>query len=320
MWQYREVLQIDCIEESRRISDFILQQVVEMKRDGAIIGLSGGIDSALSATLCVNALGKERVLGVHLPEKESSPLSTEYSLLHARKIDLKTKTVDITSVLEGLGTYSKRDAAIKLNIPEYDHTYRSKIVLPEDLLLKDTFNFFRLVYDDGSGNTKSKRLDSRSLRAIVAATNMKHRMRMLHLYYFAEKNNYIVCGTTNKNEYIQGFFVKYGDGGVDIEPIMHLYKTQIKLLTRHLGVINEIIERKPSPDTFSLTVSDEEMHFRIPWEILDPLLYAWENQVDIEEVCASMNLTRKQVERVFRDFSSKYKATEYLRKQPSIMI
>jgi NAD+ synthase len=316
MWQHRKATQIDCAKEAKRISAFILEQVTEMKRRGAVIGLSGGIDSALCAVLCLKALGKERILGVILPERESNPLSTEYALMHAKKIGLKTETVDITPILEELGVYSKRDAVIKANIPEYNHNFKSKIALPDDLLQKDSFNFFRLIYDDSSGNTQSIRLDNRSLRGIVAATNMKQRVRMLQLYHFAEKNNYLVCGTTNRDEYIQGFFVKYGDGGVDIEPIVHLYKTQVYSLARHLGVIDEIIERKPSPDTYSLAVSDEEMYFRIPFEVLDPLLYAWENRIDINEVCASMNLTPEQVERVFRNFSSKYKATEYLRKQP----
>jgi len=320
MWQHQKAIRIDCEKEAGRISAFILGQVTEMKRQGAVIGLSGGIDSAVCAVLCLKALGRENVLGVILPERESNPLSTEYSSLQAQKLGLKTETVDITPALEELGAYSKRDAVIKSNIPEYDHTYRSKIALPDDLLSKDSFNFFRLIYDDGSGETKTKRLDNESLRGIVAATNMKQRVRMLQLYYFAEKNNYIVCGTTNRDEYIQGFFVKYGDGGIDIEPIMHLYKMQVYSLARHLGVINEIIERKASPDTYSLAVSDEEMYFRMPFEVLDPLLYAWENRIDIKEVCESMNLTREQVERVFRNFASKYKATEYLRKQPVSII
>ena len=115
---------------------------------------------------------------------------------------------------------------------------------------------------------------------------------------------------------IQGFFVKYGDGGVDIEPIAHLYKMQIYQLAAHLEVVDEIIKRAPSPDTFSFKVTDEEMYFRIPFHTLDLLLYAWENNIPVTEVREVMNLTEEQVTRAFRDFTSKYNATRYQRAAP----
>jgi NAD+ synthase len=139
---------------------------------------------------------------------------------------------------------------------------------------------------------------------------------MMAQYYHAEKLNYLVCGTTNKSEAIQGLFVKYGDGGVDIEPLAHLYKNQVFQLAEHLGVINEIILRAPCPDTYSAPVTDEEWYFRIPFKQLDFLLYAWEHKVDIAEVCEVMDLTEEQVKRAFRDFFSKFNATKHLRQLP----
>ena len=138
----------------------------------------------------------------------------------------------------------------------------------------------------------------------------------MHLYYYAEKMNYIVCGTTNKTEVIEGFFVKYGDGGVDIEPLSHLYKDQVYQLSEHLGVIREIIDRAPSPDTWSFRVSDEEFYFRIPYEILDLLLFAWEYNIPTVRVCEVMDLGEEQVTRAMRDFNSKYNATRHLRQLP----
>jgi NAD+ synthase len=184
------------------------------------------------------------------------------------------------------------------------------------LLARDAFNFFTLKIDDGKGNIKSARLDKKTLNRIVAATDSKQRTRMMHLYYYAEMKNYIVCGTTNKTETVEGFFVKYGDGGVDIEPISHLYKTQVYQLAEYLGVISEIIAREPSPDTFSFQVSDEEFYFRIPYETVDLLLYAWEHSISIEEVCQTMDLTEDQVKRATRDFDAKYNATKHLRQLP----
>jgi len=148
---------------------------------------------------------------------------------------------------------------------------------------------------------------------------------MVYLYYYAEMKNYIVCGTTNKTEVLEGFFVKYGDGGVDIEPISHLYKTHVYQLSEHLGVIREIIERAPSSDTWSFLVSDEEFYFRIPYDVLDLLLFAWEYNIPTEQVCENipteqvcevMNLTADQVKRAMRDFNAKYNATRNLRQLP----
>ncbi|OFY50685.1 MAG: NAD(+) synthase, partial [Bacteroidetes bacterium RBG_13_46_8] len=165
--------------------------------------------------------------------------------------------------------------------------------MPADLLSKDAFNLFTLKINDKNGNIKTARLNKEELNGIVSATCTKHRTRMVQLYYYAENKNYLVCGTTNKTEAIQGFFVKYGDGGVDIEPLAHLYKTQVYQLAEHLGVIKEIMERAPSPDTFSFPVTDEEYYFRIPYDKLDLLLYSWENDFDIAGVCNVMNLSKE---------------------------
>lgn len=313
---HKDVLKIDCMSESDRIGSFIQHYVRSSKRDGAVVGLSGGIDSALSAALCVKALGKERVFGVILPEKESNPVSAEYAMKHAAELGIQTETIDITPVLEAFGTYQKRDGVIKEVFPEYHEGYTSKITLPADLLSKDTFNIFTLRINDGKGNEKSARLNKTMLNGLVAATDTKQRVRMVHLYYYAEKKNYIVCGTTNKTEVLQGFFVKYGDGGVDIEPLSHLYKVQVYQLSEHLGVIREIIERAPSPDTWSSQVSDEEFYFRIPYATLDLLLYAWEHDIPIERICETMNLTEAQVQRAQRDFNAKYNATQGVRQSP----
>jgi NAD+ synthase len=311
-----DILRINCIDEVDRICTFIKKQVAEMKRDGAVIGISGGVDSAVCSTLCLKALGQANVLAVILPEKESDPISQEYAFCHASQIGLKTTIMDITATLEGFGTYERRNQVIKEMFPEYNDHYKSKIILPPDLLAEDAFNYFTLKIMDSAGNIKAARLNNYRLRCIVAATNTKQITRMMHLNYLADLRNYLVCGTTNRTEYMQGFFVKYGDGGVDIEPIVHLHKMQVYELAKFLKITPEIIERSPSPDTFSFPITDEEMYFRIPYNILDLLLYAWEHHVPISEVSATMNLTEIQIQRAFRDFTSKYNATKSIRLPP----
>ncbi len=313
---HKDILRIDGEAEADRIGAFIRQQVSAWRHEGAVVGISGGVDSALAAALCVRALGNDKVLGLILPEKESDPVSAEYASRYAGQLGLNTVTIDITPILDSLETYRKRDDVIREIFPEYTSQYRSKISLPPDLLARDAFNFFSLKIEDGRGIVKSARLDNRNAQSIVAATNTKQRTRMIHLYYYAEMNNYLVCGTTNRSENIQGYFVKYGDGGVDIEPLSHLYKMQVYQLSDYLGVPREIMEREPSPDTFSFRQSDAEFYFRMPYDTLDLLLYAWENRVPLAEVCQTMSLTEEQVKRAFRDFKSKANATRHLHTMP----
>jgi NAD+ synthase len=167
------------------------------------------------------------------------------------------------------------------------------------------------------GEIKKKRLNLDEFRTITSFANIKIRARMLHLYAEAERRSLLVIGTTNRTEYILGDFCKYGDGGTDIEPLTHLYKNQIYQLAEYLEVIPEIIDRAPSPDTFSLPVSDQEFFFRIPFAKLDFLLYAWEHDVPLHDAANVLGLSEQAVSRAFKDFTSKHRATAHLREMPS---
>lgn len=316
----KDVLGLDRSSEAERIVTFIKDQIKSLHRKGVVIGLSGGIDSALSASLSVRAVGRENVLALLLPDKESSPQSAEFATKQAAQLGIRALTVDITPVLEAFGTYEKRDAVARAIYPDFGPGHTLKITLPSDLLNKDGYNFFTLTTYDPQGQSKTTRLTSEQAQGIIAATCTKHRTRMMAQYYYAEKLNYLVCGTTNKSEAIQGLFVKYGDGGVDIEPIAHLYKTQIYQLAEDLGVVPEILNRAPCPDTYSAPVTDEEWFFRMPFKTLDLLLFAWENRTDLAHVCRVMELSEDQVRRAFRDFESKHRATEHLRQFPPSLI
>ena len=317
----KSVLNIDAAAEAVRISDFIRDTVLKrFKRKGAVIGLSGGIDSAVVAELCVRALGKGRVLGLFLPEKESNPISLQYAEKHAAKMGIEAIKVEITEYLEALKVYERRNGVIKSMFPEFDGSWRFHVILPQDLLEKDRLNYHSLVVENEDGVRRQKRISGSDWLAISACQNMKQRTRMMQMYYYAEKNNYIVAGTTNTPELMQGFYVKYGDGGVDIEPIAHLYKGQVYGLARHLGVIQEIIDRSPSPDTYSLPVTDKEFYFCMDYEVLDILLYAYANKVAVEEVSQETGLKPEQIQRAFRDFEAKERATWHLRQLPPSLL
>lgn len=317
----KDALNIDPHKETERISNFITKTImINMHKKGAVIGLSGGIDSALSAALCVRALGPEKVLGVILPERDSSNVSEEYALILADRLNIHTEKIDITPLLEEFGVYKKRDRVVGKIFPDFNPaTWRYKIVLPHDLLEKDRLNIFSLIVQLPDGSEKKKRLSTQDYLQVVACTNVKQRTRMVHLYYFAEKNNYAVIGTTNRTEFNQGFFVKYGDGGVDIEPLAHLYKLQVYMLASHLDIPKEILERPPSPDTYSAEVSDTEFFFSVPFDILDPFLWAEENNIPPARICEVLSLTNEQYERLKKNIDRKAKATwHYLQNPPNL--
>jgi NAD+ synthase len=139
---------------------------------------------------------------------------------------------------------------------------------------------------------------------------------MAMLYYHAELRNYAVVGTSNKNELDQGFLVKYGDGGVDVKAIGHLYKTQVYQLAEYLDVPREIRDRTPTSDTYSAPCDQKEFFFRLPFETMDVLWYAQEHGVTAAEAAKAMELTEAQVQRAFADFTRKHRTTEYLRMPP----
>ena len=139
---------------------------------------------------------------------------------------------------------------------------------------------------------------------------------MSMLYYHAERLHYAVIGTPNKPEVEQGCFVKHGDGGADVMPIGHLYKTQVYQLARHLGVPQEIIKRKPTTDTYSAEQTQEDFFFQMPFEEMDLIWYGWENHYPPEEVGAVMGRSTEEIQNIYKSFERKRKTTEYLRMRP----
>ncbi len=306
-----DLLKIDCATESDRIADGIRRYVHErLKRRGVVVALSGGIDSSVVGALCVRALGPERVFGLLLPEMDSSFETLRMSRLIVDHLGIPVEYRDITDILEALDCYCCRDEAIKSVIPKYDAGYRCKLVLPS-LLDRDALRLFSVVVESPTGRQTRIRLPLKAYLQIIAAASCKQRVRTMLTYFHAARLNYAVVGTRNLLEYDQGFFVKQGDGTADIEPIAHLYKSQIYQMADFLELPHEIRERAPTAEMYSLPQDQEESYFSAPYEVLDVCLYGKNHDIAPEEIAPVVALESEQVERVYRDIEAKRRAAAY---------
>ncbi len=285
----------------------------KLHKRGAVLGVSGGIDSSVCLALAAKAFGPKKVLCMALPETDNNPESERLARDLAQQYGVEFIVEDITAAVAGFGTYRRRDEAIKRVFPEFDSTYKAKIVLPDNLMEKETLNIFQLTIIAPDGSEKSARLPLQEYLQIVAASNFKQRARMSMLYYHAERLNYAVIGTPNKNEHDQGFFVKWGDGGTDMKPIGHLFKTQVYQLAEYLDVPKEIQQRTPTTETYSAETTQEEFFFRVPFKIGDLVWLGMEKGAPVSEIAAAAEISEEQVLRIQNDIKRKIKTTEYLK-------
>lgn len=313
-----DALVIDLAAETERISQRIRDYLTATRRKGAVVALSGGIDSSVTAALCVRALGPERVYGLHMPERASSPETIRLSTMVSDTFGFESSLEEISGVLAAAGCYRRYDEAIRKVVPDYGPDWKSKIVLPS-VTASDAFRIYSVVVEDPEGNQSKHRLSTDAYLGVVAATNFKQRVRKMFEYYYADLLNYVTTGTPNRLEYDQGFFVKLGDGAADIKPIAHLYKSQVYALAEFLGVPEEIRTRPSTTDTYSLAQSQEEFYFSLPYERMDLCVYGLNHGVPLGEVAAATDLTAEQVQRVYRDIEQKRKTTHYLHLAPELI-
>ena len=311
-----DFIKIKNLEKSvNNISDFIKNEISnKFQRSGVVIGLSGGIDSAVTAVLCVRAIGHEKVLGLIMPEKESEPKSQILAKQFADKYNIKTKIIDISSILDSFGVYENKEKIVKEKFLNFNNNCKYRLVVPPKF--ENTVGIPYLDILDDKNKQHKLKISSFEFLALTAATSIKHRVRMTMLYYHGEKNNMCVMGTTNKSEYLQGYFVKYGDGGSDIEPIVNLYKSQIYQLGQFLNIPKEILTKDASPDVWSFTTNDEEFFYSVPYETVDLILYARENKLTVKEIQKLSNLSAENIENILRFQNQKQNKSQHMREIP----
>jgi len=316
----RNVLEIDLAGETEEICDRLREVVSKtLLRRGLVVGLSGGIDSSVTCALAVRAFGQRRVFGLLMPERDSSGASVQLGRLLADELGIDYEIEDIEPSLEAIGCYRRQQKAIRRVFADYDENWKSKIVLPDDLLDSDRMNVYRIVVEDPEGNRRSERLPLQAYLELVAATNFKQRIRKTLEYYHADRLNFAVAGTPNRLEYDQGFFVKNGDGAADVKPIAHLYKSQVYALARHFGLPEEICNSQPTTDTYSLDQGQDEFYFVLPYSEMDLLLWAKNHGIAHDEAAPVMQLTPEQVARVYRDIDRKRTTTRPLQLAPLLL-
>ena len=313
-----EYLKLDLEAEVGHISQSIRDALgKELHRRGLVVAISGGVDSSVAAALAVRAIGRRKVFGVLMPERESSTQSTELGRTLARHLDIDFIVQDIGPALEAIGCYAERDAAIRSVVPAYDERWKSKIVISGGL--EGAINRFRLVVQDPAGAESIVDLPLKAYLRIVAATNYKQRIRKTIEYFHADRLNYAVTGTPNRLEYDQGFFVKNGDGSADIKPIAHLYKSQVYALARHLGLPGPVRSARPTTDTYTLPQTQDEFYFALPYEQMDIALYFRDHGFDSTDLAGEIDVSPDVAANVFRDIDTKRRTTAYQHLPPILM-
>jgi NAD+ synthase len=314
-----EWLEIDCEEQTRLIAEEMRRLLTVFRRRGFVVALSGGIDSSVTAALCVQAVGKERVFGLHMPDRDSAADTLSLSQSVSAQYGFDSIVEDITPILEAAGCYSRQEKAVQKALPDFGVGWKFKIAL-ENVLQNKGFSFFNIIAQAPDGLCLKERLPLDAYLGIVAATNFKQRVRKMMEYYHADRLNYAVTGTPNRLEYDQGFFVKLGDGAADVKPIAHLYKTQVYQMAEYLGVPEAIRRRAPSTDTYSLEQGQDEFYFSVPYPTMDLCLYGKNHGIPAGTVAEQAGITQDQVERIYQDIDNKRVSTRYLHLKPQLVM
>jgi NAD+ synthase len=309
-------LDIDAAAACAEIEAAIRHQVLHtLHRRGVVVGMSGGIDSSVVASLCARALGPERVFALCMPEQDSAPESLELARMMIATLGLSSGTESITPMLMAAGCYSRRDEAIRTVMPHYRDDWKSKLVVGGT----GTYSFFTVIAESPDGVRESARLWLRAFLGVVSATNFKQRVRKMLEYYHADRLNYAVAGTPNRLEYDLGFFVKHGDGAADLKPIAHLYKRQVYQLAEFLAVPAEIRCRPPTTDTSSLPQSQEEFFFSVPLLSMDLCLFGRDHGIPANEVASAAGMDLEEIERIYAHIDAKRLAAVYLHQPPLLV-
>ena len=298
-----EELTIDAASLTTQLEEFIRVGVDDLQREGAVVGLSGGIDSAVVAALAARALGPEKVLALLMPDRDSDRASKRDALKLAQKLGIRTRTVGLTKFLLLMGIYWKMPLWL-LGLRRFQAKF---IRRHHDSFVKEWGKSPFAAIMVGT-----KELPGPLVNQAVAYHRVKGRLRAILLYYYAELENLLVLGTCNRTEKAIGFFVKYGDAAADIAPLEPLYKTQVRQLAAHLQIPDGIISKPPSPDL--LPGITDEYAIGLSYETADRILWRLEAGMDTEEIARTLGLELDTIDYV-RELTWR---SAHMRAQPEV--
>lgn len=312
-----ELLALDYEAEIEKVGQGIKKALRHLRKRGAVVAMSGGIDSSVTSSLAAKTLGADKVFGLLLPEQDSSSKSSSLGQILAEHLGISFELHNIAPSLEAIGCYQWRDAAIKKVFPDYGAGWKNKIAISGGT--EGMVNSFQLIVQSPDGKMHQARLGVQEYLQIVAATNFKQRTRKMVEYFHADRLNYAVLGTPNRVEYDQGFFVRNGDGAADIKPIAHLYKTQVYALARYMQLPEAICNVIPTTDTYSLPQGQDEFYYALPFQQMDIALYLLNHQRPAQELAQRLNISKEQAEYVYKDIETKRRTTAPLHWSPFLM-
>jgi NAD+ synthase len=248
----------------RALIGFLKSETQRIGMTKAVLGMSGGIDSALVLELAVRALGAENILALALPYRESDPLSLELAQQGASNAGCEFSVIDISPLADA---------------------------------------YFQQHPELANGETEAARL---------RRGNIFSRLRMTALYDQSASVNGLVFGTSNKTELLLGYGTQHGDMASAINPIGDLYKSQVVVLSRHLGVPPAIIERPPSADLWQGQTDEEELGFS--YDAIDALLHAMVEQRLNRDALVALNFAPKFIDLI----NLRVQRNQYKRRPPLI--
>jgi len=314
-----DVLRIDAVAETDRIVASIRDVVFRLlDRKGAVIDVSGGIDSSVVTFLCARALGKDRVLVLFTPEAESCPDRLRLGQLVAGASGVQSLTEDLSAILMAAQCYDRRDETLMRVIPGYRRGSKCRVVLPS-VRQPQRHTLFSVIVQSLDGQAQWVRLSPKDYQSVIAALSFKQRARNMIEYYYADLFQFAVVGTVNRLQYDQGFFVKNGDGAADLKPIAHLYQSQVYQLADYLGIPEEIRRQPPANDTYPLAQSENEAYLMLAPEKMDICLYGKNNGIRAADLGAAVGLDADQVQLVYEAIQTKRAEAKYLRTAPVLV-
>ncbi|MEX2706820.1 MAG: NAD(+) synthase [Candidatus Freyrarchaeum guaymaensis] len=300
-----ELLELDYEQISEKIEDFIRSSVKSFERNGAIIGLSGGLDSSVVATLSVRALGRDKVFGLIMPERDSETRNIKDAERLAKKLKIDYEVLDITPILRKIGIYEILPDSIVKNRKLFEEKLKDAVRVSVfeaksvDLPLIDTMS----DRGDYSFTFKPKArdlpvTDIKAGRRGYCFTFPKVRVRSIMLYFHACLRRLLVTGTLNKSEYLTSTYDEYGDGACDIAPLRNLYKTQVRQLAKYLKIPKNILKKPSSPDLIAGSIVTDEVLLGIKYETLDSILFLLEKGMENSEIARRLGVDEDTVKKV----------------------